>query len=56
MEAILAPESGAAHYHLGKTLLAKGQRQEGQASLRTAIKHPLPAKDRQDAEAALQSG
>src|SRR5262249_25612541 len=45
----LAPENGTAHYHLGKALLAAGQREEGEKELRAALARTISASDQRDA-------
>ena len=46
----LAPENGTVHYHLGKVLLADGQRSEAERALRRALSKDLPENERHDAQ------
>jgi tetratricopeptide (TPR) repeat protein len=49
----LAPETAIVEYHLGKALLAAGQREEARLMLGNAVKRGLPAAEQADAQKAL---
>jgi tetratricopeptide (TPR) repeat protein len=49
----LAPDAGIVHYHLGKALLASGQRTEAVAAFRAALACGLPPEEKKDTEASI---